>query len=525
MALRGIVAVSVIAVALVLGACGEADRGAGPAPEARSDGNDGGAGGDSTVTGTTGSPDSVPPVVIDFDASEGITLSDAERTGLSFRDRDSGAVFVAYHPVNLFDGEMTTAWVEGAPGNGVGTTLDLRVQATADGPPRADAVRIAAGYFKPGLYEPNSRVKELTLSFYASSDASDPALVVSAELEDRQEVQEIDLGISIEFTRVTLTIAAVYPGSSYQDTAISELSFMAQGAVVEAMPPRPRLIQRGAGGYAFLQDSGITNDIMTTYGELYPYAVTLGDGGDAVVAYDLPELNPNIAPPDFSVSGRWEPAGPARFVITAPLLEGEPESELVLLFHDPFDYSLLDRVTGESVAIVPSVAVQALAQARDRASDAEREEQLIAAILADDAERVRAFLDEGFDPGSSRVDGEIPIPYTFTAAGAGSVAALQVLLEAGAPPEGVFAAVQGGHTEALVLLLEAGGDPTERFAYATTDDPLLVAIKNSALEIAGVLIEADAPVGGRHQEAADALSPEDTPDAGEIRALIEANYK
>lgn len=69
-----------------------------------------------------------------------------------------------YPPENLFDGDRTTAWVEGIPGEGfpgegIGETLTVLVNRAVTG------LALVNGYAKsPSLYEKNNRIRSLKLS-------------------------------------------------------------------------------------------------------------------------------------------------------------------------------------------------------------------------------------------------------------------------------------------------------------------------------------------------------------------------
>lgn len=121
-----------------------------------------------------------------------------------------------YHtPDRMTDGDLSTAWVEGASGDGIGEWVAF----TFDGTYLVSGIQIYAGYQKSdALYEKNSRPAVLTVTF---SDGGERTVT----LEDVSGSQYIAFDDPVETSSVTLAIDSVYPGSKYQDTVISELSF------------------------------------------------------------------------------------------------------------------------------------------------------------------------------------------------------------------------------------------------------------------------------------------------------------
>ncbi|MCD8144042.1 MAG: zinc-ribbon domain-containing protein [Oscillospiraceae bacterium] len=111
----------------------------------------------------------------------------------------------------ICDGNLSTAWVEGVDGNGIGESVTI----TFDG----SCLEINAGYQKSSdLYEKNARPSELLLTF---SDGT----TETVWLEDVNATQTIVLSQARETSSVTLTIQSVYTGWKYEDTVISEVAF------------------------------------------------------------------------------------------------------------------------------------------------------------------------------------------------------------------------------------------------------------------------------------------------------------
>lgn len=132
----------------------------------------------------------------------------ASSTRTSFRD-------IYYGPENVLDGSMTTAWVEGVKGPGIGEWIQLNF----DREVRLRRVFIAPGYFKsPQIWLKNNRLAVIGVHF---SDGSSREL----RLPDQMEVQRLDIG-EVRTNWVRIEIKQVYIAQSdSEDTAISEIRF------------------------------------------------------------------------------------------------------------------------------------------------------------------------------------------------------------------------------------------------------------------------------------------------------------
>ena len=122
----------------------------------------------------------------------------------------------SYGATNLMDGDVTTAWNEGADGVGLGEWVRFTfLKATV-----ITRIEIANGYQKDQQrFRGNPRVKSLKLEY---SDGT---------------VQLVDLLDTMEFQAITptqqpvewvkLVIVSVYAGDQWEDTALSEVRFYA----------------------------------------------------------------------------------------------------------------------------------------------------------------------------------------------------------------------------------------------------------------------------------------------------------
>lgn len=122
-----------------------------------------------------------------------------------------------YYAANAIDGKSSTAWIEGAPGSGVGEWIRFDFDREIN----LHRIVIQPGYFKgPQVWAQNNRLAKMTVQF---SDGSSRVLT----LEDRMESQRFDVG-SVKTRWVRVVIGSVYDGTDSgpnNDTALSEIAF------------------------------------------------------------------------------------------------------------------------------------------------------------------------------------------------------------------------------------------------------------------------------------------------------------
>jgi hypothetical protein len=149
--------------------------------------------------------------------------------GLDSTYASSELVGGKYTANNIHDLNYKTAWVEGVTGQGIGEKI------TYDFPPenpRITKIIIVNGYVKsPKAWTENSRVKKLKMYV----DGKPFALLELADSKQEQSFSFEPLGLSdredydklLTLPRWTITfeIMEVYPGSKYEDTAITEIYF------------------------------------------------------------------------------------------------------------------------------------------------------------------------------------------------------------------------------------------------------------------------------------------------------------
>lgn len=136
-----------------------------------------------------------------------------------------------YEVSMLEDGQRSTAWVEGVKGDGVGQRITMTFL-RPDGADEAgdEAIKIpfhgillTNGYAKtPEVWSRNGRVKKLLVWLNSQR-------MCYLDLDDDIYPQEFlwtpNLVMVGEGDVISLEIVEVYPGSRYEDTAISDLGF------------------------------------------------------------------------------------------------------------------------------------------------------------------------------------------------------------------------------------------------------------------------------------------------------------
>lgn len=121
-----------------------------------------------------------------------------------------------YHtPERTVDGDLSTAWVEGVDGHGIGELICFEF----DQDYCVSGMKINAGYQKTAeLYAMNNRPAMLTVIF---SDGTEQIV----QLQDINGIQDVPFYVPVETKSVSLVISSVYGGTTYEDTVISEILF------------------------------------------------------------------------------------------------------------------------------------------------------------------------------------------------------------------------------------------------------------------------------------------------------------
>lgn len=121
----------------------------------------------------------------------------------------------SYGPENLIDDSPATAWVEGVKGTGEGQTIAWEFGKETD----IRTLFLINGYAKSDrAFTRNARVSRLRVTGSTGGQAT-------LTLRDTMEWQRFDLPGMAAQTWLQLEILGTYPGTHYEDTAISALGF------------------------------------------------------------------------------------------------------------------------------------------------------------------------------------------------------------------------------------------------------------------------------------------------------------
>lgn len=133
---------------------------------------------------------------------------------------------ISYTANKAHDFDITTAWVEGKPGHGIGEYIEYTIDMTPDNASKnlgITQIILANGYKKTkATWQENARVKKLNMVVNGKPYGM-------LDLLDSFEFQVINISKIMlpprKITTIRFEIVDVYPGSKFQDTAISELLF------------------------------------------------------------------------------------------------------------------------------------------------------------------------------------------------------------------------------------------------------------------------------------------------------------
>lgn len=131
----------------------------------------------------------------------------------------------AYQPANVLDRNLKTAWVEGAPSDGVGEWIEF----IFDTSQLIGEIKLVNGYTKSkGTFYKNSRVRQLKMDvFFRDSVYTKYANFFREPLYERMLFQPDDQlsGYYKGVTRIRFTIESVFKGEKFDDVGISEIVF------------------------------------------------------------------------------------------------------------------------------------------------------------------------------------------------------------------------------------------------------------------------------------------------------------
>ena len=136
----------------------------------------------------------------------------SEITASSSYPREDG---VSYEAQQVGDGKFASSWVEGDQGSGLGSWIEVNF----GGEKTVQKAKIWAGlWFSQDYWYRANRPKEVELLF---SDGTTQKF----SLTDKKEVQELTLQPPPTTSTVRIRVRSIYGGTTWSDTAISEVQF------------------------------------------------------------------------------------------------------------------------------------------------------------------------------------------------------------------------------------------------------------------------------------------------------------
>ena len=127
---------------------------------------------------------------------------------------------ISYAAVNVLDDDPTTAWVEGVAGAGTGESLQLRFSQAVT----MTRIGLIVGFdLNATVFAANNRVKQVQLVF---ADGRTQQVAFA----DERGMQYRDI-TPVRTDSLSLVIAEVYPGTSYDDTALAEVEVWGFGGL------------------------------------------------------------------------------------------------------------------------------------------------------------------------------------------------------------------------------------------------------------------------------------------------------
>jgi hypothetical protein len=119
----------------------------------------------------------------------------------------------SYGVRNLLDNDQTTAWCEGANGNGIGVSVTFPFSA----PILLRRIDVINGYNKEDRYKANARVQNVEVAATKARQL--------ATLKDTSGVQRLPVPDSAT-TFVKLTIKSAYAGTRFTDLCLTDIQFI-----------------------------------------------------------------------------------------------------------------------------------------------------------------------------------------------------------------------------------------------------------------------------------------------------------
>lgn len=139
---------------------------------------------------------------------------DVEVIGITASSELAPAGSTTYDATNLIDGDPSSAWNEGEPGDGSGERLELHLAE----PTTVTGLLVWNGYQSEDFFVQHNRVRTLRL------ELADRTFTV--QLLDRRGPQAVDLPGPVTAERIGIEVTETYPGDRYNDAALSEIEVL-----------------------------------------------------------------------------------------------------------------------------------------------------------------------------------------------------------------------------------------------------------------------------------------------------------
>lgn len=138
------------------------------------------------------------------------TLPIKDVSASSAHSDDSG---VSYEAASIKDRKQSTAWFEGDSGSGLGAWVEVQL----DGSQTVTGIRVWNGYWLTyDMWQRNNRAKEIEVLL---SDGSQHDFTLSDEMKP----QDLRFPKAVTTSSVKVRIKGMYKGTTFNDTALSEL--------------------------------------------------------------------------------------------------------------------------------------------------------------------------------------------------------------------------------------------------------------------------------------------------------------
>jgi hypothetical protein len=177
-----------------------------------------------------------------------------------------------YHPSNLYDENLNTAWLEGSAYGGIGEFVEFEFFT----PVKFSSICISNGYCdSTHFFSQYGRVRQFEILINSRKRRV-------IRLEDRPEAQEFKLGADL-VSKIRLTIKAIYPGVADKHAACSELTIRAE--LSDKQRPVLKQAEIDVINVKLNEGSSYSNDTERLFSQLTPIQL------EALLLKEYPQLD------------------------------------------------------------------------------------------------------------------------------------------------------------------------------------------------------------------------------------------